>query len=167
MIRVIGAGLIFLAVSGFGLSLSDRLKKRCERLDAYISMLVDMTSMIRWNELTVKQIAETLSERKELAGICFLKPLSELCERGVPFPKAWKTSVDGDKSITSEEKKLLYEIGATLGSTDKQGQLSAMELYRERLERMLSEQREKYAVKGRMYRSLGITAGAMIGIIMI
>ena len=167
MVRFLGAMMIFFAVSFFGIYLSDNIKRKRERLETEEKIIEEISVMIRWNSLTLNEIAEELFNNKIYSNVEFLKKLSECCNGKCSFPAAWENAVLSDKNLCKEEKKVLLEVGATLGTTDKEGQLSALELYGARIKKMEESEAEKYRIKGRMYRSLGVTAGAMIGIIII
>ena len=167
MIRFIGAVLIFLAASSFGIYLSDNIKRKRERLETEVKILKEIALMIRWNSLTLHEIAEELFNNKSFSEFELIKNLNVNCSKIRSFPETWEKSVLSVKNICNEEKKLLFEVGAVLGTTDKEGQLSAIELFSTRLEKMAEIEGEKYKIKGKMYRSLGVTAGAMIGIIII
>lgn len=165
--RVLGAAMIFLAFSASGICFSDRIRKKRERLAALIYMLEETVTLIRWNSLTLREIAAELSAEKTFEDFSFVKKLYENISGGMSFPKGWEEAVAADKFMSLEEKQLLSELGCALGTTDKKGQISVIGLYRERLCGLLSKETEKYRIKGKMYRSLGIATGAMIGIIMI
>lgn len=167
MIRFIGAIMIFFAVSFFGIYLSDNIKRKKERLEIEEKMIEEIAVMIRWNSLTLNEIAEELFKNKIFTNVKFLNVLSEYCNDICSFPDAWEKAVLLDGNLSKEEQKILLEVGSTLGTTDKEGQLSALELYSTRIKKMQESEAEKYRQKGRMYRSLGVTAGAMIGIIII
>lgn len=167
MVRFAGAMLIFLAASSFGIYLSDNIKRKRERFETELKILKEISLMIRWNSLTLHEIADELYNNKSFSEFEFIKYLKENCSKIRSFPKAWEKSVLSVKSLCCEERKLLLEVGSVLGATDKEGQLSSIELFCTRLEKMIESESEKYKIKGKMYRSLGVMAGAMIGIIII
>ncbi len=167
MIKFIGAAMMFFAASAFGIYLSDNIKRKVIRFETERKIIEEISVLIRWNSLTLNEIAEELSKNNTFSEFEFIKNLVKNCCSEYSFPKSWEKSVLNDKSFCAEEKKILLEVGAALGTTDKEGQLSTLELYSLRLEKLIEEEKEKYKVKGKMYRSLGVTTGAMIGIIII
>lgn len=167
MVRLIGAVLIFFSVSSFGIYLSDNIKRKRERLETERKIIDEIALMIRWNSLTLHEIAEELYDNKSFSDFELIKNLADNCNHTRSFHNAWEKSVSSVKNLCAEEKKLLFEVGAALGTTDKEGQLSTLELFSTRIEKMAESEAEKYKIKGKMYRSLGVTAGAMIGIIII
>lgn len=167
MIRLFGVACIFLASSFLGIYFSDNIKRKKERLLTLRKMLMQIYDLIRWNSMTMHEIANHLFDSGEFRSMEFVSSLSEECVKVRSFPHAWETAVKNDSQFSVDEKKLLLEVGASLGTTDKDGQLSTLEFYILRLEKMAQEESERYKIKGKMYRSLGIASGAMIGILII
>lgn len=167
MMRFIGAAMIFFAASAFGIYLSENIKRKIQRLETERKILGDVSVMIRWNALTLHEIAEELSQNKSYSDFDFIKNLMENLISTRSFPESWEKAVISDKSLCTEERKILLDVGAALGTTDKEGQLSSLEIFDMRLKKIVEAEEEKYKIKGKMYRSLGVTAGAMIGIIII
>lgn len=167
MLRIMGAVCIFSASALLGIYLSENIRNKKERLVLTEKMLSEISDYIRWNSLTLHEIAGRLSEKNQFSELDFVRKLSENCKETRSFPLAWENAVKSDGTLCDEEKKLLYEIGNSLGTTDTQGQLSALGLYKSRIEKMILEESEKYKVKGKLYRSLGAAFGAMTGILII
>ena len=65
------------------------------------------------------------------------------------------------------EKKLLCELGRVLGTSDIDGQISALELISRSAEQLTEKYGEEYRKKGRLYRSIGVLAGVTAGIMVI
>nr|WP_242823071.1 stage III sporulation protein AB [Ruminococcus flavefaciens] len=69
--------------------------------------------------------------------------------------------------MPAEEKKLLIDFGNILGTTDIEGQISSIAAQITLMEGLREQRMAEYRQKGRLYRSLGVMAGVMIGIIII
>ena len=167
MIRTVGAICIFLSAAFIGMYFSNCLKEHEKRDYLIVKMLDEIAEMIRWNALTVNEISEKIYNSGSYAELIFTKVLYENIKKDIDFPTAWESAVTQDSKLTDREKSLLYDIGMQLGSADAEGQLSAMGLYKSEAQRLYAEQCEKSKAKCKMYRSLGITVGAMAGIIVI
>ncbi|MBQ3565759.1 MAG: stage III sporulation protein AB [Oscillospiraceae bacterium] len=167
MLKILGVMCIFSASALIGVYFSESIRYKKERLVIIHKMLSDISDYIRWNSFTMHEIADRLSEKKEFSRLDFTVRLSENCKQMRSFPKAWENAVTSDDRLSEQEKKLLTDIGGSLGTTDVQGQLSAIAIYMSDIENMIAEESEKYRVKGKMYRSLGIAFGAMTGILII
>lgn len=165
MIRITGILLIFLTSTVLGMFLSNNIKNKRERLVKERKMLEEISIMIRFNSLTLKEIIYELENA--VCDFKFLKILKIMLEKPISFPEAWEQAIKKDDIISESEKKVLIELGFNLGTTDIDGQLSTLNIYKIRLDKMIEEESEKYRVKGKMYRSLGIMFGAMIGILIV
>ncbi len=167
MIRITGILLIFLTSTVLGMFLSNNIKNKRERLVKERKMLEEISIMIRFNSLTLKEIIYELENAELFCDFKFLKILKIMLEKPISFPEAWEQAIKKDDIISESEKKVLIELGFNLGTTDIDGQLSTLNIYKIRLDKMIEEESEKYRVKGKMYRSLGIMFGAMIGILIV
>lgn len=167
MIRFLGIAFIFMASAFVGIYLSDNIKRKKERLVTIGKILSEISELIRCYSFTLSEISAKLSENNDFAQLRFIKSLSEEIKKNSSFPDAWKKAVEDDNALSNEEKKLLYEVGMALGTTDIEGQVSALEFFILQAEKMAEEENERYKVKGKMYRSLGAVFGAMIGILII
>lgn len=167
MIRITGILLIFLTSTVLGMFLSNNIKNKRERLVKERKMLEEISIMIRFNSLTLKEIIYELENEELFCDFKFLKILKIMLEKPISFPEAWEQAIKKDDIISESEKKVLIELGFNLGTTDIDGQLSTLNIYKIRLDKMIEEESEKYRVKGKMYRSLGIMFGAMIGILIV
>ncbi|MBE6844919.1 MAG: hypothetical protein E7508_04285 [Ruminococcus sp.] len=167
MVKFLGVACIFFTSAALGIYFSENIKHKKERLLTERKMLVQIYELIRWNSLTLHEIARRLFESGDFNQLDYVSFLSQKCSELRSFPQAWEGAVKHDSKLSAEEKKLLLEIGAALGTTDKEGQLSTLEFYISRLDKMAQEEGERYRIKGKMYRSLGIASGAMIGILII
>ena len=162
MIRIAGTLLIFLTSAAVGIFLSNSIKNKKERLIKERKMLEEISIMIRFNSFTLKEIIFELENAGLYNDFKFLNKLTIILKNVVSFPVAWEQAVKEDDILSESEKKLLTEIGYSLGTSDIDGQLSTLNIYKARLDELIEEESEKYRIKGKMYRSLGVMFGAMI-----
>lgn len=167
MIRFIGVAFIFMASAYVGINLSENIRRKKERFILIRKILAEISELIRWNSLTMSEIIVKLTENNEFCKQEFIRLLPDKLLETHSFPEAWERAIRSDKTLSDDEKKLLFEVGATLGTTDIDGQLSSLEFYISQADKMAEEENEIYKVKGKMYRSLGVAFGAMIGILII
>lgn len=146
--------------------MSLNMKKKLERLNLFRRMTDETATLIRYRSLTVREIFLLLKENGAYTDLLFLQN-ADFSDKSRPVGEIWQESIDSDFTLSSEEKKLLIQLGRQLGTTDTQGQLSVISVFNESLDTMIEKQSEKYAVKGKLCRSMGILAGAMAGILII
>lgn len=166
MIRLIGVLLIFSACCSVGMNISLGMKKKLERLNLFRRMTDETATLIRYRSLTVREIFLLLKENSAYSELLFLHN-ADFSDKSRPAGEIWQESINSDLTLSGEEKKLLIQLGSQLGTTDTQGQLSVISVFNESLDCMIQKQSEKYAVKGKLCRSMGILGGAMAGILII
>ena len=71
------------------------------------------------------------------------------------------------QELPAEEREILAELGEMLGRTDIEGQLAELSVLEERVRCLENERRTVCSQKGRMYRSVGVLFGVMVGILVI
>lgn len=88
--------------------------------------------------------------------------------RTEPFPTAYAQALAGERGRwQGEELTLLGEMGALLGSTTLPEQLEGLDHATARLELLLEEARERRRRQGGLYRSLGLTGGAAVLVLLL
>lgn len=165
MLRLIGVFLIFSACCSAGMFVSSSMKSKLDRLRLYRNMTDEIAAFIRYQSLTVREVMKKLSLNKAYSELIFIH--ADYGDKSRPAFEIWNESLKMDRTIGSDERKLLSQLGEQLGTTDTEGQLSVIAVVNVRLEEMIKKQTEKYAEKGKLYRSIGILAGAMFGILVI
>ena len=92
--------------------------------------------------------------------------VDELGERSLS--QLWREAVaDTPLDLTGGERLALEELGDVLGRYDGEEQRSALARTRAELSRALEQAREETEKQGRMYRALGLTAGALLAILLL
>lgn len=107
------------------------------------------------------QISKVLYENK---NNIFLKCVSYLEEHTIE--NAWIMAIeDGIKNLEKEDKEILKMFGKLLGKTDKNGQISEIELTEKFLDKQIENAEFEKNKNSKLYKSLGTILG--IGIIII
>ena len=100
-------------------------------------------------------------------GLTFLNELPENYDENTDFHSNWKSAVMNCHTFSTEERNLLIEVGTSLGTSDTEGQIKDLVLYQARAQELYEIRIAEYRVKGRLYRSLGLLSGIIVGIIAI
>jgi stage III sporulation protein AB len=147
-----------------------RLKKRADELKLIFYMLNEIEILIKYNSATVYEITEMLSRQSCLKSMAFIENTLDLCRNeNMSFQKAWEISVYNSELsyFTKEDIDLINSIGQNLGTSGIDGQLSFIHLKQEELRKIIDESENNYRSKAKLYRSLGVLAGAFAAIFMI
>ncbi len=166
MIRLLGVLFIFTASCFMGMQLSSMMKKKLERLISYRQMSDEIATLIRYRNLKIREIMIHLKESEMYSELDFLHN-AEFDDKSRPVGEIWLENIRLDSKLSSDEKKLMSQLGMQLGTTDTEGQLSVLCVFNKSLNTMIEKQSEKYAVKGKLCRSMGILMGAAVGIMIL
>lgn len=161
-----GIALIFVAFTLFGIYKAGELRKRKVILSDIVLMLEKLITMIRFSGDDVFELCSALSSDSSLSSLGFLGSVSSDDEGD--FSCGWKKSVDlWNAPVGEEEKGLICDIGGVLGSTDADGQISVLSVYKSRFMSLSSAADEKYRNNSRVYCMLGALCGALTSIILL
>lgn len=153
------------AIAGF--VLSDKLKHKRESSREIHSMLVQISSLIRYQRLNVYEIVRELNSSKNYKYLWFLSQLPDRYNPGEDFHERWCGALMADRALSEDERSLLLTFGSVFGTSDVEGQLMYIESLIDSVKTLERRCSEEYQQKGRLYRSLGILFGTMAGIIFI
>lgn len=170
MLRLLGALLLAGGVGALGFSAAAQLGRRCRALRALLGAL----------ELIERELSFRLAPMPELlvrlerAAAPPADRLFAYCRDGlgdldrVPLAQRWREGLrDPALLLNEEERALLDELGEVLGRYDGEGQLEAIARTRAQLAPCADRAREEREKLGRMYRVLGVTAGAFLVILLL
>lgn len=168
MLKLIGTIVLIFSTSMVGIYFSGCLSERVRILNAVKLMLEELSIQIRFRGLTVTELVQELMENSALNECTFLLSVEENLIAVKSFSRAWELSVDGwnTRGIKASDRELLKGIGGFLGNSDIDGQLSSLELSKEKLSVLQREATEQCEKRGRLYRSLGVLSGAFAAVML-
>jgi stage III sporulation protein AB len=85
------------------------------------------------------------------------------------FADSWKSAVSSfsPPGLTKSDRMLIMNIGASLGTSDIDGQTATLSLYSAELQSAFETSEELCKKKSKLYTSLGILAGSFLAVILI
>lgn len=167
MLKLMEIIVIILATSFIGCYFSAALKKRMIMLKKLNYMLEEILLLLRYKSATVYEIAETLAGDERFSEFEFLRNIRP--EIGRSFQQSWCGAVYGSElyGMKKSDVEFIADIGKNLGTSDLDGQISAVMLRRSELEAAIVSAEEEYSKKAKLYRSLGMLSGAFIAVMLI
>ena len=151
--------LVFLCCTGAGLRASLRLQRKCREIESLAADVRKLTLDVRYGE---RKLCGALRE----CGTDLLLQVAEGVEKGESPGESWQKAAEGktlDKGIRAE----LDGFFATLGSTDKTGQLEALQRISAVLDDGLEKARQAAEKKAKLRISLGVLVGATAVVMML
>lgn len=135
MLKLIGAAVLIFSTSMAGMNFSSRLSARVRILETLKLMLEELSIQIRFRGLTVIELVQELTKNHALQEFTFLLSIEKNLKNTKNFSEAWSLSVDSwnIQGLKAEDKEFLKGIGNFLGNSDIDGQLSSLELSKEKL----------------------------------
>lgn len=163
--KLTGCLLLLTMCIGTGMYAANHLQAHTRRLQLLVQLINDMMQELRYTLPTVDVLIAHLRAQPCYGTLEFLAAYDDTSPVQ-SVPQRLATSVDATH-YTQEEKDILRQVAATLGSTDLEGQLSALTLCKTRMESLLTECTEKQRAQGNLYRSMGVLCGLFLVILLI
>ena len=168
VVKYIFMFLIFLISLLLGNSISMKYKERVVELKDFKSALNLLKAKIKYTYSPIPEIFLEISNKFENTVGDVFKISREKMKKG-DAGKAWESAIDEYNllNISKEDKKILKGLGKLLGKTNKEGQISEIELTEQFLD-MQIENAEKERIKNeKLYKTLGGVVGCTLVIILI
>lgn len=156
--RILSAVTVFLLCAAEGLRRRFALKRRAELLDDVLMMLNNFSVEISCRALTPDELivnakgsfAELVREKRSVLP---------------NIRAAWEAACG--ELPKSRERELLSELGQSLGTSDKSGQLRLLNLYGAEISRLKEEAWESYRKKGEAFSRVGMLCGAAAAVLIL
>ena len=166
MMRLIGILCLVTACAGIGCCRSAKLHEDVLSLERLCAMLDDAAACIRHQRLELWELLSFLAAHPNNRRFRFLHKVAEQLSPLTVPAELWKQAVMSDRAVPDAAKPILSALGAGLGTTDCEGQLAALSLYRGQLQRAAADAREIFRTKGKLCRTLGLLGGAMAAVVL-
>lgn len=166
-IKITGLLLLSAAGTGCGIYAALKLKSRAVLLESYLVFLKEVEIKVRFGQCSIEEILSSNYENEVLNFI--LQDCRKNLHTDSHFSEVWiKTlSKAQSKGKLSRQEFLLFKAFADFGTSDVEGELSRLEMHRQKTEQQYEALLKEYADKGKLYRTLGIFGGTALGLIII
>lgn len=170
MLRLAGALLLAVGAAWPGFSAAGRLSRRVTLLETLLAAVERMEREIAFSLTPLPRLFSDLAEEcPPPAGAffaCCRDGLEEL--RTCPLARLWLRALEETlPELEGRGRAALAELGSSLGRYDGDSQRRALARAEEELLRALEEARGERDKQGRVYRVLGVTAGAFLVILLL
>ena len=166
-IKILIYSLIFLTCSAIGILKSQKYTHRVNELKEFKNGLNMFKTKIRFTYEPLpeifKQTSRLVSENISKIFVNASKYMKEVsCE------DAWNRSVsESNTYLNKEDIENIKGLGKLLGKTDKEGQISHLELTKTFIEMQIKKAKDEEEKNAKMYKTLGVIFGLAIVIILI
>ncbi|WP_051534264.1 stage III sporulation protein SpoIIIAB [Desulfitibacter alkalitolerans] len=172
IVKITGCILIIGACSYMGFSLGKQYSARFEQLRKLRSSLKMLETEINYSMNPLPEALFKVGSRISWpVGILYAYTADLLAKNmGLPMEQVWRAGLNRlaeESSLKTEELDVLDDFGIGLGGSDREEQLKNLHLVQEHLriiELKAESDRNKYE---RMYKTLGVLAGAALALVII
>lgn len=166
MIRVIGACCLVTGCGGFGFAMAAASRREEQQLRVLLRSLELMSCELSYRQTPLPTLCRSAANgEKGLVPTFFLELARELEKGEAPDVQVCVHSVLTRMELPRELRRLLRELGATLGRFDLPGQLRGLEGSIRFADEALRRLQEGAADRRRSYQTLGLCAGAAMAIL--
>lgn len=165
--RLAGIICLFMTCTGIGIYAARRLRTRLRHAQCLAALLCDFSTYIRYQCTPLEELLYQFAEHPNYREFTFLRRVSTAFCPGTAPGILWKEAVSADPAVFPQAAEILMALGNVLGTTDLEGQLAALELYRRQMDVLAEELKAACDQKGGLYRRLGVLLGAMLAILFI
>lgn len=169
MVVVKGIILILLLFSSsyIGILVSKKYQNRVKELKEIKSLLTIFSTKIKLTYEPIPQIFEEIGN-KENSNISYIFKIAAKQMKELPAGEAWNKAVETkNTNLKKEDIEVLKGLSSLLGKVDLEGQVNEIELVDTFLNSQIEKAEEESKKNVKMYKTLGITLGLAMVIVLI
>lgn len=165
----IGAILIVASCSGCGFAIAAGKRKEEKLLYQLLGILQFMETELQYRLTPLPELCRLAAEETSgMLHVIFMNLYRELNWQKLPDAgSCMYAAIQRSGELPSRIRRLLVQLGHTLGRFDLSGQLLGIQAVRKRCEESLGSIRNNRDERLRSYQTLGICAGAALAIILL
>lgn len=171
-IKIAGALFLMGSAAAIGFIKAEELKERVKILQELHRMILLLQGEFRFHRASLSEAFENVAGRVSDPFSLFLRKTAarlESREQG-GFEEVWKETAEAlleNDGFHKEDREILNILQSSLGYLDLTMQTETLNLAMIQTEEAVKAAREKQESKGRLYRTMGVTAGALLTLLMI
>lgn len=155
MLKLVLCLVIVVSSTLVGFSFSSKLYKRKQVLSMFVRELNKAGTSIRYSQSSLASIFT-----KKFDGYIF--------DDNKDFYMQWKQMLEQyDKTLKYEDIRTLESFSAYLGTNDAEGAVNSIKMYLELLENSIKEAENNIVLKSKLYRTLGLSLGLVVSILLL
>lgn len=167
--RYLGAILVFLACGGFGFSVAASCRRETRMLHQIIRMTELMEQELNFRLTPLPELCRRTGKR--IGGVfrSLLYDLAEELDNQIlpDVSSCMRCVLTREDHLPRSVRRILAELGSTLGQFDLPGQLQGLQEVKARCSWYLQRLEQNQQSRMRSYQTLGLCAGAALAILFI
>lgn len=167
-ITIIGAILVILSCGGFGFAMAAAHRLEEHQLQAFTRLLDFLYGQLQYRLTPLPQLCLSAANLGKGSVYTFFEQLGrKLEQRNDPDVSACLHSTLETVELVPSVRRLIFDLGSTLGMFDLSGQLASIALIRSRCNEIQGNLARNREDRLRSYQTLGICAGAALVILLV
>lgn len=171
-IKVIGVLFFMSSTAAIGFLKAEELAERVKLLQEMKRMMILLQGEFRFHRSELAEAFENVSERVEEPFSMFLKRTAEDLRQHSQggLEEIWQGNVKAllkREGFAGEDARLLELLGSSFGYLDLTMQTETLNLGICRTEEAILQAKEQLEQKGKLYKTMGITVGALLTLLII
>lgn len=159
--------VIFISSSGIGILYSKKYINREKELKEIKNALTIFKTKLLYTYETIPEIFKEIAQKVN-APICSIFKMASDNMQEILASDAWIEAIDkSDNNLNKEDKRIIKDFSKLLGQTDVEGQISSVELVINFLDKQIEEAIIERKKSEKLYRTLGMTFGLGLVILLI
>lgn len=167
MLKFLGAATIALMCAVMGELFAEQTKTECEILEEAEKFITGVKNELFYTLAEPFKIIIKIREENNFKHLYFLNKLTEEAMQNKTFEQYMAEILKKDTALSSDVKKQLMELFTLLGSMNLQAQLDGIELITIKLKSLKEKAAQKQTTHVKLYRTIGLSAGVAIFIMII
>lgn len=172
ILKILGGVVICLSAFAIGMKKASSFEKRLDILNEFEKSLVLLKGEIKYSAASLPESIQSVSKRTSNEVMSFYKNLSEkiMESKDIALSKLWEEEVKGTlktEEIKQEDLELFIDLGKQLGHLDVDMQIKNIDLCISRLKERQVEAEEDIKMKSKLYRTLGVSGGAILTLMLL
>ncbi|MDR0903850.1 MAG: stage III sporulation protein AB [Ruminococcus sp.] len=168
MIKFICIAVVIVAAYSAGIYFKASLARRLIILRQLRLAIEKINLMIRYRGDTLHDIFTALEADSRLDELTFIgKTLEKMNDKS--FAESYTAAVSEFRPVglKDSDREIILGIGAELGVSDTEGQISSLLLFDKELEALIASAKSDVTKKSKLYSSLGLLSGVFAAILLI
>lgn len=164
--RIAGAAVLFLFFSLIGFYAGEKEKRRLAECEAFLEFFEYIKNQVNYFLTPTKVMYRCFSS--EILEECGFLPALRSHEDDEIYRDVWRISLQSCEKnlrITKKQKSLILEFGDCIGKSNGDIQTASFDYYISEMRAQVETEKQEGAKNAKLYRTLGITAGACAAIL--
>ena len=171
-IKIIGGLFLMSSAAAIGFLKAEELNERVRRLQELKRLMVLLQGELRFHRAELSEAFGNLAARMEEPFQGFLRETAEQLEQRKigGLEMVWQENTKRlllSEGFSKEDAQLLELLGSSLGYLDLTMQTEHLNLAILRTEETIGQAKRQQETKGRLYQTMGVTAGALLTLLVI